>query len=417
MAWLVRTWLIRTTLVCCVAVMSSCGNQQQVLQNFNVYGGTHRTNNFEANGTFTASFTFTEKAQLVKYDKTAKLPGAIALPVPASFSTSYIPTSDGFVVRVTDKIVQWQSTLDGNALVAAALCGDQSDNVYAVATDGAVYAFAADGKRRWKVPMFPTDAVYSNPLLVNDGLVVACSNGQIAKLGSDGKILWQHRSALAPTKTLAEDEQENIVVLLSHDTPGATDTVLALAANGAVRWKRAVPNVRLLHSPACANGLIVAVGLLDSAAVRVPVLCAFKPDGTPAWRKDLLVTPTGIAVNGSMVVVAGTKLGIASPVAAVMAFSLQGKELWRKGFENMQIVSVPMISKEIISVIGIQEKASGIYYLKHDGTFSSVFSISDMPAMLLQPVVDYDGNMVFAMTEDLGTVRVGRSPAQKLLPY
>ncbi len=412
------TWLLRTAWICCAAAIASCGNQQQVLQNFNVYGGTHRTNNFEVNGTFTASFTFTEKARLTKDDKTTKLPGAIALPVPASFSTSYIATADGFVVRVTDKIVQWRSKLDSNALVAAALCGDQSDNVYAVATDGAVYAFAADGKRRWKTPIFPTDVVYSNPLLVNDGLVVACSNGQIAKLSTNGKTLWQYRSTLAPTKTLAEDEQDNIIVLLSHDTPGATDTVLALAnTNGAVRWKRAVPNVRLLYSPACANGLIFAVGLLDSSTVRIPVLCAFKPDGTPVWRKDLLVTPTGIAVNGSMVVVAGTKLGIASPVAAVMAFSPQGKELWRKGFENMQVVSVPMISKEIIGVVGIQEKASGIYYLKHDGTFSSVFSISDMPPMLLQPVVDYDGNMVFAMTEELGTVRIGRSPAQKLLPY
>ncbi len=417
-----------------LCVLSSCVGQQKGLDNYNFFGGKTRTNGYEWTGTFSASLTFQEQTRFTRDDKTTKLVGASSLAIPLTFTISYIPTSDGFVTRVMDKTVEWRSPLDSvggsRAVIAAMPCSDKEDTFYGIANDGALYAFARDGKRRWKLPLFPNTAstLYSDVLIVTDGIVAGVSGnegGEVVKVGFDGKILWRQASMLAPTKTFAADDKENILVGFTNETFGATDSLVLFAPNGKRLWSKALESTRLLRMTATLGTMGFATGLKDSGNDRTPTLFAFNlSTGALLWQRLLLVTPTGIAVStvnnpegaDTMIVIAGSKIGIADPMGAVMAFSTQGKELWRKGFE-LQVVSTPMVSKENIAFIGKQGTAVGIYYVKKDGTFGSVFSISDMPAMLLQPAIDYDANMVFATTDALGIVRVGRSPAQKLLPY
>jgi outer membrane protein assembly factor BamB len=439
-------------------VLSSCGNQQEAFQGFTLYGGKSRANNFELSGTFSASLTFQEKAFVSKDKKSVKLVGAAAQLIPVSFATAFIPTSDGHVVRVSNRLLEWRSPLDDKAIIASSSVADRTDNFYGIASDGAMYSFTADGKRRWKLPLFAANAVYTDALMLADGVVVGCEavNGggnakdsssppnRIVKVSTDGAILWKQDFTLAPTRACAADDQENILVALtanrtvqteSNRTNQATDALMLLAPNGKRLWSLSTPNVRLTRMPVIAGKTAYIGGWQQaqkvssasggrgsgvdfvSAAERVPVLLAVDiARGKLLWTKPLLVPATGIAANGEMVVIAGVQLGMGEPYSAVVAYSPQGKELWRKGFA-LQIASVPMISKENIAFVGSKGEAVGIYYLKKDGTFGSVFSISDMPPMFLQPAVDYDGNMVFATTEDLGVVKVGRSPAQKLLPY
>jgi hypothetical protein len=467
----------------------SCGSQQQeAFQGFALYGGKSRANNFTANGTFSASLTFQERAFVSQIDKTTKIPGAAAQLIPVSFATAYIPMLDGSVARVSNKLLEWRAPLDGiggvagsgdsRAVIASSSVADRADNFYGIASDGALYSIAADGKRRWKLPLFASiaanaatnavsPATYTDVLLLGDGVVVggtstgvastggtstggAGSSYTLVKVSFDGAVLWKREFTAPLSRTFAADDQDNIIVAVSS-SPNALVSVAP--TNGKVRWSLATDKLELLRMPVVA-GSVAYIGAWKSAgtssqsgvsfvspAERVPVLLAVDvAKGTLLWTRTLLVPAMGIAANAEMVVVAGSQLGLGEPYTAIVAYAAhttsdasdasessnskespkgepqKGRELWRKGFA-LQVASVPMISKDNIAFVGSTGEAVGVYYLKKDGTFSSVFSISDMPPMFLQPAVDYDCNMVFATTEDLGVVKIGRSPAQKLLPY
>jgi outer membrane protein assembly factor BamB len=419
-------WVLCLTSASTLAsALLSC-SQQQVPLGFNLYGGASRANNYENVGNFSSSFTFQEKTRLSAEDKTTKLAGASSLTVPLSFYTAYIPTNDGYVARVTSKLVEWRTALDAKAVIVAGAVADKFDNFYGIASDGALYSIGTDGKRRWKQPVFTPalEMLFLDVLWVGESLIAGASSpegGELVKVGVDGKILWRQVFTTSPVKTCAADEQENLYVALSHGAFGASDTVLAIAPEGKRRWATGLEQTRLLRMPAVAGDMVYVTGVRQLGAgatsERVATLIALnRANGKQMWETTLFVPAQGIAANGEMVVIAGAKAGVAEPYSAVQAFSLQGKELWRKGFA-MNIITPPMISKESIAFLGQNGEAVGIYYMKRDGTFSSVFSISDMPPMFLQPSVDYECNMVFATTEDAGIVRVGKSPAQKILPY
>jgi hypothetical protein len=422
--WLWRSRCI--TLSIMFAIMLASCSQQQVPLGFNLYGGAARANNFENIGAFASAFTFQEKTRLSAEDKTTKLAGASSLLVPLSFYTSYIPTSDGYVARVTSKLVEWRTALDNKAVIAAGSVADKSDNFYGIASDGALYSIGTDGKRRWKQFLFTStpETLFLDVLWVGDGIIAGASTpagGELAKVSLEGKLLWRHTFTASPVKSCAADEQENIYVALSHGAFGASDTVLAFAPDGKRKWAIALERTRLLRMPAVAGNAVYVTGVrqlgTDAGSERVATLVALgRADGRQMWETTLFVPAQGIAANAEMVVIAGAKAGVAEPYSAVQAFSLQGKELWRKGF-GMDIITPPMISKENITFLGRNGEAVGVYFMKRDGTFGSVFSISEMPPMLLQPSVDYECNLVFATTEDAGLVRVGKSPVQKILPY
>jgi outer membrane protein assembly factor BamB len=451
----IRFLLCVAVVVVWLASLQSCA-QRQDFTGFNSYGGAGRANNYETNGVFSASFTFQEQARLSKDDKTP-LPGASTMLVPLSFAVSYIPTLDGKVARVGNKIVEWRFSLDSTAVIYAAPVADRQDNFYGFASNGLVYSLAPNGKLRWKANALPADGSASSLLsdnsffccdllLLRDGIVAAYNTsdgGSIVKINFDGKLLWRQSSSLAVVKSCAADEQDNIIAALSSFDVTEADSIVMIAPDGKRRWAVGLEHTRILKMPSLAAGAIYVSGLQASASLsasslalpaslakeslrqrqrnegieRLPVLRALDAkSGAARWTKPLLALPQGLAANKEMVVVAVTQVGLAEPYSALVAYTHDGKELWRKGFA-FAIVSTPLLSKENIAFIGTKGEASGVYFVQRDGTFGSVFSISDMPAILRQPAVDYDCNLVFATTDHLGVVRIGGSPVQKLLPY
>lgn len=410
-----------------IVLCLSCGRQQKTLEPLNLYGGKERSNNFSYNGTFTSELTFSLTAQRSKTNKKA-LPGASSVALPITFSTVYIPTIDGFVACVTDKTVEWLAPLDNAAIIRSASVTDAQDNFYGLANDGTLYSIARDGKRRWKTPVFlpKTDTKYRDPteyldlLALSDGVIVASSSGSICKVRYDGSLAWRHSAGLILTQTLSADEREELVFLAAHNPSGAGDTLIALsAADGSRRWAAVAAQTRIFTTPATLNGLIaVAAKYSDTDRIRT-VLKTWNMQGKELWTAETpTIVPLGVAIDtDTSVVVSGFASALfgGDAVSRVLTFSAQGKELWRLGFEN-QIISAPMISKKNIVVLASKGAALGAYYIDKNGVFSKVFSLSDMPEALLQPTVDYDCNLVFATSRELGIFRLGRSPVQKLLP-
>ncbi len=412
-----------------IALITSC-QQQRPQENFNFYGGTSRASAYEQGGTFT-TMVITDKPKGKSAENATK--GAVVPPVPVTFNQNYLATIDGYAVRYAGNTMEWKTPLDtlpsGKRAVAAAFtAADNNDNFYLFASDGAAYSFDKTGKRRWKQPLFTPVAtsLYSDILLLPSGIIAAFSDngtrGMVVKIGLDGKILWQRTTTLAPTRTLAADEQGNIFLALSQNTTGATDSLVSLNADGTPRWGIAVPNTRIMKSPVLGYGMVLVAGVQEEKDGRKDIVRAFDAQtGKERWTKTLTVAAQGISVgtreNGEpLIVLAGYRIGLAEPLTLVVGLDAAGKEIWRLSYE-LAIIGAPMISSENIAFVGTKGDALGVYLMRKDGVFDRVVSLSEVQLLCLIPGVDIQNNLVFAMTEELGVIKVGSLPAQRLLPY
>ncbi|MCS6809195.1 MAG: PQQ-like beta-propeller repeat protein [Candidatus Kapabacteria bacterium] len=401
---------------------------------FNFYGGATRANAYEDAVSFTDAMLITDFPRpndSLAPSKAMMDVGSNMPPIPISFVASYLTLLDGSAVRFAGGRIEWQAFFDSiapgkRALAAALPCTDASDNLYVLASDGGLYSIDKNGKRRWKLALFTPSSttLYCDLLLQPSGIVVGWSvdgtHGTLAKCSFDGTILWKRHHSLAPTRTFAADERQNLIVALSANTAGITDSLVCIAPNGEQVWSRGIAHTRLFRTPVVASGIILITGIREHQNQRDDVVYALDVNGQPRWEKVLSFTPQGIAVGTQesgtpLVVVAGYRTGIGEALSVVVGLDIEAHELWRLHYD-MAVIGAPMISRNNIVLIGTKGEASGAYFMNKQGVFQRVVSLSNV-AVCLIPAVDAENNIVFAATEALGIVKVGKLPTQRLLPY
>jgi outer membrane protein assembly factor BamB len=423
-----------TLAIVALMVISACQTARQQTD-YTFYGGAGRASNYEQSAAaFSNAMIIRDKPR--NHDSlkaTSALRGATMPPVPLTFTSNYLTTLDGYVVRYANNEVEWKVLFDApsgkhssKTIAASFACTDREDTFYVLASDGAVYSIGKDGKRRWKQALFTPgqQSLFSDLLVVADGIVAGFSDngsrGNLVKLGFDGTVLWNNAYTFAPTHTFAADEQGNIIAALSGNTAGMTDSVVSIAPNGAARWMRAVPATRLLGMPVVSANSIITWGIREQSGQRSDVVCAFDLAGKPLWTKELTFTPQGIAVgtrnNAPFIVVAGYRVGMGEPLTFVLGLDASGKEQWRLTY-NIAIMGAPMMSSDNIAFVGTKGEALGVYIMGKDGVYQNVVSLSDAPPLCLIPAVDSENNLVFATTDAIGLIKVGKLPVQRMLPY
>ena len=411
---------------------------------FTLYGGVSRAGNYESAGDFT--FTSLIRNMPKPVDSAGKRReqtsvGANMPPVPITFISCYLTLLDGSVGRYSAGSLDWTSPFDTaspaqtppkRALAASAPCTDASDNLYVLANDGAAYSFSLEGARRWKKGLFTPSALslYSDLLPLADGVIFGFSQdgagGSLVKVGFDGTILWRKDFAFAPLRAFAADGATgNIIVALTANIAGVTDTLACLsAATGERRWSLPLEGVRALHLPVldAAQDLILISGISSRNGEREDEIWGVDLSGKERFRKKLPFTPQGIAIGASadgqepLIALAGYRMGLGAPLSTVMALKADGAELWRLTFE-LAVMGAPLIGKSNIVFIGSKGEAVGVYFMDKNGEFQRVVSLSDEPNLCLIPAVDAENNLVFAASETLGVIKVGKMPIQRLLPY
>jgi outer membrane protein assembly factor BamB len=425
-----RAWSSFFAFSLCACLAISC-TKQRPLENYNFYGGTSRASNYELGGSFT-TMVITDVPKLKAGEDLPK--GCIVPPVAISFNHNYLATADGYVIRYANNSIEWKSALDSlasgkRAAPAALTVADKEDNFYILASDGALYSFDKTGKRRWKKPLFtPTSqSLFSDLLILQSSIIAAFSangtQGTIVKTDLQGTQQWQKEFTLAPTRTLAADEQENVFVGLSNNSSASNDSLLMLRPDGSTQWGQAIQNTRITKSPVYSAGMLVLAGIREVRGERSDVVVSMEASsGKQRWERVLNFAPQGIALGTQqqnsepLLVVAGYRVGIGEPLTLVYGLNAEGKELWRLSYE-LAIIGAPMISSENIAFVGTKGDALGVYLMRKDGVFDRVVSLSDAPILCLLPGVDIQNNLVFAMSEQLGLIKVGSLPAQRLLPY
>jgi hypothetical protein len=172
--------------------------------------------------------------------------------------------------------------------------------------------------------------------------------------------------------------------------------------------------------PIVGAGQIFMTGIRDIGGKRDDVLFALDASGNERFAKVLSFTPQGIAIgtkdNAPLLVAAGYRTGMGEALSLVVGMDANGKELWKLSYD-LAVMGAPMISQQNIVFIGTKGEAIGAYFMSKDGVFQYVVSMSDAPPLCLIPSADSENNILFAATDDLGIIKIGKLPVQRLLPY
>lgn len=382
--------------VCCL--ISSCQSEHSIKgEAVNLFGGTTRTNSYERFGSFVASVADNEKIL------TPDSSGSMIPPLAVSSYQTVCSTVNGTILQCTSSMVEWSAKLDNSAYVISGMCADGEHNIYAVASDGCMYSFTSNGKRRFKTQISSDELTsYWESLAVTDGIICTATNGQIAKVSFDGKIRWQYKTTLAAVGTASSDEHNNVYISYTHNDITASDSLVKLSKDGKQVWKVGF-TARLVTVPVVGNGMIV----VGSVRADKPVIMAMDMNGKVVWSQGLKAIPRGLSIanDGSIVTVSyNAGLGIAQ--SSIEQFSPVGKSEWNINFDA-RIASPALIGKDNIALIGVKSTAIGVYLINRKGVLDTFLSLDSAPSLILKPVVTPGASIIFAGARNGYITRVG----------
>jgi outer membrane protein assembly factor BamB len=202
--------------------------------------------------------------------------------------TCYLATradDDAVYAWDADGTRRWRTPVDGDAYTA--VCADAS-GVYVGLADGRVAALTPDGEHRWtRAVATPDDCcpdIQGTPAVADGTLYVpGIAEELVAVDTADGSVRWR--------RTLVDDDYGNPVPspAVAGDTVYVTTshggTLALAAADGAVRWRSAEDGG--LRPPAT-----------DGRGVLVPrhdAVLAYDETGRQTWQVDLVVPDVGMA--------------------------------------------------------------------------------------------------------------------------
>ena len=379
-------------------LLSSCQNDQVLKgEAVNLYGGTTRNNSYERFGSFVVSVAENEK--ILSADSSGSMTPPLAI---SSFQT-VCATVNGSVLQCTSAMLEWSAKLDGGAYVISGMCADQAHNIYAAASDGSVYSFATDGKRRFKTKI-PGEGTsnFQDLLALQDGIIVTSTGGTVTKLSLEGKVMWQFISNLSTVGTASADAGNNVYVTLTHNDFEACDSLVKILKDGKQLWMIGF-TARLLTLPVLSKD-IIAIGAVQQG--NRPVVIALNYEGKAIWTKELKATPRGVSVTseGSVVTVSYNS-GVGIPQSSVEQFSASGVSEWNLNFDT-KISTPALISKDNIAVVGVKNSAVGVYLINRSGVLDTYLSLDNAPSLILKPTVA-SGSIIFAAASNGYITRVG----------
>jgi len=373
----------------------------------NSHGGIGRANTYSNVSMFIAQEEVNEKIP-----GEDSLMGAIVPPLVLSTYQTVVATASGAVSQSNSSRVEWNAKLDGDAFVCSGMCADAGRNIYCAASDGAIYSFANDGKRRFKTKYSDSANVLCTDILaLSDGIVVADRTGLFTKLSLEGKLLWRWQSSLPTLQTFPADEAGAIYAVMTHNDYTSGDTLVKLSQEGKCEWKTPLPATRIIVAPIVGQGRIY-VGAIEHG--NSPQVVEFSPKGAIIRKISLRATPRGLSMSaGGMLYTVEYYAGLGETESVIQAFSAEGKEMWFLNF-GCKFVSPALVSNDNIAIVGTKSMAIGVYLMRNDGVLDSFMSLETAPELLLKPAVSPDGTLIFAGSAGKVLTRVGRKKG--LLP-
>jgi outer membrane protein assembly factor BamB len=323
---------------------------------------------------------------------------------------------------VNNKVVEWEQKLEAGYVCAAGMVADKKQNIYVIDNNASIYSFDLSGKMRWKQSLTKIDSssivTFSDLLAQEDGIVAASTDGIITKYSYNGKIIWNKKFNLPTTSYFASDKSGNLIIPLTHNRFGGNDSLISIDVKGRTNWTRQFNNTRIIKPPVIFEDRIYLCCVESSGDTKLPIVYVLeKKSGKIKKTFEINQTPRFISVDddGNIYLVAYDG-GFGKTISMIICWDKDGKKLWDKYFE----VAIPypiMISNKSLAFIGVDNEASGVYYLTKNGLVQHVISLTEAPTVIYNPTVAPGNKIVFGSTDRLGFVYVDDSPLNKFLPW
>lgn len=377
-------------------------------------GGQTRSNSFEKYGDFYYRMNFVDRFES---DDSS---GSMLPPLVVSKYQTVVGTIDGSIVLFEGSGIAWEANLDSGSTVASEMCADEDMNIYALSDKGFLYSFEILGKLRWKKPFGAAGGelfIYCDLLAVPEGIVAATNNGVVKMFSHDGKILWEKHFQPDISRKFAADKNGNIILPVTRNTFGATDSLVSISPKGKILWQKAFEGLRIIKNPSVHDDFIAIAAIRDSAYKRVNMIIALDLDGKILWKAitDYLPKYISVSEKGEVYVVT-VRPGFGDASAGILRFDNNGV-LKNEMYYDLLPTSPVLIAEDMLAMAANSEESFGVVIMKKDCTLKTVHSMSQVPNVVVRPAVKTDGALVFSGVDYLCLVRVDDTFFNKLLPY
>ena len=237
-----------------------------------------------------------------------------------------------------DGRVRWSFTTRG-VFSAAALVREAV--AYVPGGDGTLYALAADsGQLLWKYDV--GEPLVATPALAQGKVLAPTENDAvIAVEAQSGKLAWRYRREGAPGFTIHGAASPRIDGELAYVGFADGSLVALNAADGTVRWERALSTPGKQFLDVDTTPVLDAAGRLFAASYRDGIYAIDSKSGVVQWH-NARPGVTSLLLKGSVLYTAGE-----GEVGAVLEES--GRRLWARDLHS-GAASAPVAARDLLIV-------------------------------------------------------------------
>jgi outer membrane protein assembly factor BamB len=409
-----KNTIFLSTLIFLLLLTSCEFNRSLEGETVNLMADVARTSNYEKYGEL---YSYSAYVDMPVIDDTV---GSYVPPLALAANKIALTNLNGKVMLLTGRNPEWIAQLDSNAVAMAGMAADKNQNLYLIANNDVLYSFSRTGKLKWKHYFPPKKQkffVYSDLLIVSDGILVGSSSGLLAKLDFDGKVLWEKSFVTGISRSFSADNKDNLIIPLTNNSYGKTDSLLYLDSNGNAIWMWHKINFRIMGYPVFNNGVIYIIGSLGSSNDLTNHFIALDTNCEEIWEYELSAIPRSISVdNEGDLYVISYDIGLGKTISIASKFSKDGHLKWEKYFET-KAYSPIIIGNEYIMFAGRKPNTSGAYFMEKSGTYIKTVSLSNLPELVMRPEVKPDGVIIFAGSSRLSIVRIDDIWVNKIIPW
>lgn len=264
-------------------------------------------------------------------------------------------------------------------------------NIYALSTDGKLYAINSDGHQKWS---FKLQGIASSPpSLAKDGTIYVSTSETLCAVNPDGILKWEFTLPKNSIRSFSVVGIDGTIYLGTE-----SGMIYALSHEGKFKWQFNTSG-KILHPPAVANdGTLYASTLHEESKGRFAGkgrVYAINKDGRKKWVLKIRVYEVfhSIFTKDDIIYVSESN-------SRLFGISTEGKIKWQIEFDGLSVLAAGQ-DNNIFAMDGYRR---ALYRMKSDGSKETLFKIDESYRGRPSLSVGADKTIYLAHKEQSGTL-------------
>ncbi|MCX7879790.1 MAG: PQQ-binding-like beta-propeller repeat protein [Ignavibacteria bacterium] len=392
-----------------VFIFTFCENQKDK-EPFNIFGNSKRTSSYEHLGNFWTGGAFVDIIDCK--DKS----GFLTFPLALEGNRFITSTYNGHIVFFEHSNVVWENSLAENEYVLTNIVAAPDETCCFITNFRRLVCISSKGEEKWSVNLSDTSKTFSTLLALKDGLYFSSSN-LLYKFDFDGNLKWAFELPLVTTPTFTEFPNVGIVLNLTNDSSGRTDTVMLINSKGELIWRRPIENCRLIRYPIVFSNKIFVFGYRYHQQKQEGFLFCLDKNGTEIWSRQYEIVPRFLSIsNDGFLYLILYNSGLGETLSAIYKIDQDGN-IVKKQFVTGIFHSPLLISQRLIGSILYKGGSPSMIFFDKDLHLWKIINLSKFPSVLNFPAVLQDCTLIFPAISGNFILRIDENPIIKLLPW